>query len=367
MRRGVSLAITTALLGLLVGCGRAPQAPPPAPAPPTVDGTTPVVFLDADAAGEFLSTPDDYLERLNLFNMQLRLGTDEIVSPEEFAAFAGEQAREWAPAEQERLTRILARYEDKLASYGLEWPEEVRLIKTTGAEEFEAAYTRGNAIILPEAVLRLDDGAVAAFVLHELFHIYSRHATPARRDDLYAVIGFQPTTWSPPLLEPFVANLEPEEWPRLDRRRDIPLPYPIVDSAIVNPDAFHRQHVIPVTIGVREVFAVPVLFSREDDPVAAAEMGLENIMGLRLLIVAPDELGSWDMDREMHQRREAFAVLDQVHGFWQKIGRNTDYVIHPEEVLADNFALLILDQKDLPSPEILEKLDAALRNKESAP
>jgi hypothetical protein len=43
-----------------------------------------------------------------------------------------------------------------------------------------------------------------------------------------------------------------------------------------------------------------------------------------------------------------------------RIGRNTEYIIHPEEILADNFVLLVNGAK-APSPEILQKLDAVLR------
>jgi hypothetical protein len=40
----------------------------------------------------------------------------------------------------------------------------------------------------------------------------------------------------------------------------------------------------------------------------------------------------------------------------EKIGRSTGYVIHPEEVLADNFALLLLGLTAVKSPQLLEGL-----------
>jgi hypothetical protein len=42
------------------------------------------------------------------------------------------------------------------------------------------------------------------------------------------------------------------------------------------------------------------------------------------------------------------------------VGRNTQYIIHPEEILADNFALLVLGETSIPSPVILEKMKDAL-------
>jgi len=46
------------------------------------------------------------------------------------------------------------------------------------------------------------------------------------------------------------------------------------------------------------------------------------------------------------------------------VGRNTGYIIHPDEILADNFVLLVNQSKNVRSPEILEKMRAVLAKKE---
>jgi hypothetical protein len=52
----------------------------------------------------------------------------------------------------------------------------------------------------------------------------------------------------------------------------------------------------------------------------------------------------------------------ELTGFFEQIGRNTQYIIHPEEILADNFSLLVRE-KTGPSPDILKKLADALKPK----
>ena len=47
---------------------------------------------------------------------------------------------------------------------------------------------------------------------------------------------------------------------------------------------------------------------------------------------------------------------ENVPEFFTAIGRNTGYIIHPEEVLADNFVFLLTGHEDLPNPEIVERL-----------
>jgi hypothetical protein len=54
------------------------------------------------------------------------------------------------------------------------------------------------------------------------------------------------------------------------------------------------------------------------------------------------------------------AAPEQISGFIEQVGQNTSYLIHPEEILADNFALLVLGMEDVPSPEILKRIRAIL-------
>ena len=42
--------------------------------------------------------------------------------------------------------------------------------------------------------------------------------------------------------------------------------------------------------------------------------------------------------------------------YFRQIGRNTSYIIHPEEVLADNFSMMVLGRKEIPNPEIVEAI-----------
>jgi hypothetical protein len=58
--------------------------------------------------------------------------------------------------------------------------------------------------------------------------------------------------------------------------------------------------------------------------------------------------------------------IQQVSGFFEQVGKNTEYIIHPEEILADNFASLVLGQRNLPSPEVMEMIQAILKDRETA-
>jgi hypothetical protein len=53
--------------------------------------------------------------------------------------------------------------------------------------------------------------------------------------------------------------------------------------------------------------------------------------------------------------------MSEVDGFYEQVGWNTGYILHPEEILADNFALLMLRERNVRSPEVIQKLEGILK------
>jgi hypothetical protein len=62
------------------------------------------------------------------------------------------------------------------------------------------------------------------------------------------------------------------------------------------------------------------------------------------------------------QDASGMLAVSQLEGFVEQVGRNTGYIIHPEEILADNFKLLATGAENVPSPQILDKMRGILRS-----
>jgi hypothetical protein len=46
----------------------------------------------------------------------------------------------------------------------------------------------------------------------------------------------------------------------------------------------------------------------------------------------------------------------QVQGFFEQVGNNTDYIIHPDEILAENFERMARGETNLPTPRIVAEM-----------
>jgi hypothetical protein len=76
--------------------------------------------------------------------------TDKPVSEEEFLTFLKSNVATWSDAERIKLEAAITGLRAALERLPISFPRKVLFIKTTGAEEGRAFYTRDTAIMMPE-------------------------------------------------------------------------------------------------------------------------------------------------------------------------------------------------------------------------
>jgi hypothetical protein len=297
-----------------------------------------VVFATVQEGKRLLETRDDFIRRLSPFDRSARMKTSKAVSEEDFLKFAGENALEWTDAEKARFESAFQGLQKRLKSLSLPFPEKIPAVRTTGNEEGGAAYTRGNAILLPTSQLAADDSSLQGLICHELFHILSR-ANPKLRGRLYEAIGFV-------------------------HCGEVEFPASLAARKITNPDAPRNDHCIRLKIADKPCWAIPILFSRAEkyDPGQGGEFFA--YIQFRLLLV--ERSGTSNVKALYDGRNPRLVDVGEVSGFMEQVGRNTDYVIHPEEILANNFTLLAMGETDVPSPELLGKIKKALLDRQAS-
>jgi hypothetical protein len=301
-----------------------------------LSGDTAVTFATADEGRKILTTRDDFIRALSPFDRAARMKTDRDVSEKEFLEFVGQNVLDWTEAEKVSLGSALDRLKAPLDRLALPWPKVIYAVKTTGDEEGGASYTRGQALILPKTLLAPNRPLDPKLVSHELFHILSR-SNPGLRDRLYQAIGFVKCT-------------------------EIEFPEALRSRKITNPDAPANDHCLRVQVAGADAWAVPILFSQAEKYDIQRGGEFFRYMQFQLLLV--DRPGDSTSVKPMYAGSQPRLVdIGQVGGFYEQVGRNTQYIIHPEEILADNFADLVMQDRPVPSPEILKKMQDVLTEK----
>jgi len=313
------------LLGTLSFC------PPSEAAEVPLHGESVIRFAEIEEGIRALTARDRFIISLSPFDRQVRVKSGKEVSEEELLTFIEKQVVAWDAAQVAKVSAIVAAVRQKLQPFKLNLPPTVLLVQTTGEEESGAAYCRGSAIVLPRNMVRRDEKSLGRILTHELFHILSSHDAKLR-ERLYAIVGFASCT-------------------------EIQLPAPLRARKITNPDAPVCEHFIEVEYQNAPVKAVPILFASPERYDASRGGSLFQYLTFRLMVVGQD--GDKWMPTEENGEPVLLEARD-VPTFFDKIGRNTSYIIHPEEVLAENFVLMVDNKTDVPTPRIPKEMKRVL-------
>ena len=315
------------------------QAMVPGAQAQTIDvGNVAFTFATVEEGVEILTTPDDFVQRLSPFDRSARLKTNRDVTEAEYLEFLSHNVLEWNDAEKYKIGTALNNIRDTLEAMSLPLPPTVYLVKTTGDEEGAAAYTRSTAIMFPrQYVAEKSIEELQALIAHETFHVLSRANFNTLRNELYQIINFFPGN-------------------------EITLPPQLEQIKITNPDAPINDHYIYLTITEEplsncggetcegtQYWAVPILVATSEyDPCKGGEFFDYSLLQFLLVdMVGPDTFEPiYDGDGEPQ-----LVGLERICDFYEQVGKNTDYIIHPEEILAENFVKLVV-----PTPEILVEM-----------
>lgn len=291
-------------------------------------------LADAEEGAALLLANKAYYDGFSQNDLEYRMQkTDTDI--DEYKAFAREQVRDFTDPERELIESCFLEMENTLAENGYILPplEEIVFIKTTMAEECNVGgYTHGTQIYMSEDIL--DDAVgnsegaleyLKTFFWHELFHCLTR-CNPDFRADMYHIIHF---------------TVQDE---------DFPLPPSVFEYHISNPDVEHHNSWASFLIEGKELrcFTDFVTTRHFEKP------------GDRFFDYATTALVPIDGS-------DRYYTPEQASNFDEVFGRNTDYVVDPEECMADNFSYAMAFGLDgpngdgYPNPEIIEAILAALK------
>jgi hypothetical protein len=294
----------------------------------TLPPATTVSFATVGEGQAFLTTQDDYLDALSPYDRSLNTGTVGDAPLADVLQSLSDSVRAWEQADADRLLEICNRVADKMQGYAIPLPSEVLLVSTEGG--IELPYTRGNGVVFPRSILEQQpDFMMERIFIHEVFHLMTRH-DPALRDELYEIIGFYPVP-------------------------ELAFPSELAELRVTNPDSPILAHAIDIQLdaGGPPTPMIPITYATEP---YAEDHGGNPLGHAALRLVGVDTAGGQSIPLEGPLLVDPYSAP----GFFESIGMNTMYIIHPEETLADNFVFLMLDQTGLPNPEIIEELDQRL-------
>lgn len=275
-------------------------------------------FATIDEAKKLMSTSDEFTKSLSPFDFVAKTQDTEKNTEVDYLNYAADQARDWTKKDIADNLKVLAEAEKLISDLGLNLnlPSKIVIINSTCKEEGGAkGYTRGDFIVV-------DGKPDLHLFLHELWHIISRK-NPTIKDDAYAVIGFK-------------------------KMKRAVFPPELEKLRITNPDAPFMDHYITVQVDGEDKNTIITTM--------ASAPYTEGSFFKYLMIVMYEVEFNEDHTTVISTSPYTMA---QTTGLIDQIGSNTNYIIHPEEITAEHFTMLVLGS-EVKSPELIEGLRKVL-------
>ncbi len=288
-----------------------------------------IQFASVGKANELLTQDDGFTKSWSQFDIDSRMHKQNSTK-EELFSYITKQTRDWTLDEKNKILAIFKSIDKQIVKQGFNiiFPDEIYFVKTTADEEGSAGgYTRANYVVLKNDILSQSNGDLKQTIVHELFHILTRN-NPGFRKTMYRIIGF---------------NL----------MNDVAYPENMKAYRITNPDAPQVDSYISIKVGGQSKDCMMILYSNQDynggDFFKYLNVGFLSLTGDSIKTI------------EYIDNKPVIYSFKQVSGFFEQVGKNTQYIIHPEEVLADNFTFAILNNSGLQNPEIVNEIKKKLQ------
>ena len=287
--------------------------------------------------GKYLiSLHDTYINNLTPFDLEARCGFKDATKYD-YLLLCRDNVLNWTDDEVSKINVIFMEIDSKFKQHGMAIPyiENINLVKTTSLEEGGAmGYTRGYTIYLAENTLNKPDGSIREIITHELFHVLTRSSLSFKQE-MYSIIGF-------------TALDKAVDLTNLNRR----------SSFVSNPD-------------VSNLCSYIELKDQDEEKHRLMMTTLASCYyhgGSFFKYIQPYFL-ELDIKCNVMTNEENYPFIEPIYGkyyqeFIRKVGRNTGYMVNPEEILAENFRMAVLGEIDkTPNPEIINNICIAMTRK----
>ncbi|MFZ1705031.1 MAG: hypothetical protein WAT79_11850 [Saprospiraceae bacterium] len=284
------------------------------------------IFLDSTQASIQIIAADveGFFDHITSLDMSIQMQSKTQNSTREkvlvqFKKFLATQVSPWESSEIELLIYSLKEAKKMVEKVNEKaWPP-ISLVKIkTNHYGKHVYYTRGNIIFIPENIFEnyVHEEQIPVLI-HEIFHILSKNHMPLR-DSLYQLIGFKKLSSVPVIKGPLAENL------------------------LTNPDGVTRQYALEINDEHQTTLVIPLISSK----FSAWKKETPHFFDYLSFDLYPIQ---WDNGKYVVQTNEwghTTMPLKQTQQFFTKIKDNTQYIIHPEEIIADNFMLAVLYNHD---------------------
>lgn len=270
-----------------------------------------ITYLDSSQASKEIVTDkyDGFFDKIHAIEIAIQLKSevgfsDDISARAAFKDFLKTQVSTFTLKEKSLMDSLFMDAKSKISALNCDiLPDKINLVKIkNGHYGNDVYYTRGSTIFIPENIFTNFVADVQLPVMiHEIWHIMSR-TNSKLRTKAYALIGFKAHG----------KTLKVD--PNLEKER------------LYNPDGVSDDYALKIN----DKWVMPIITSNAKQYTKDKSAFFDYL-----------KFDLYDFNEDGVMDAEPLN-LNLTNLFFKEIKDNTQYIIHPDEILADNFMLAVL-------------------------
>lgn len=287
-----------------------------------------VTYVDSIKAASAIvdADIDGFFDQISIIDMCIQMKTQKeyksrSIALSDYKNMLRHEVMNWDPTEKIMLNEIFDTIKNKIYRINPKLlPETIKLVKIrTNHYGPDVYYTRGNHIMIPENALSRENAIemLEPVMIHEVFHLISRYDI-SLRENLYSLIGFFP------------------------HKKNLIIPETITERWLTNPDGTSTDYYISLSDDVETAKAIPLILSNKSN---YSNQNPTFFSYLQFDLFEIDDSG--DQAIVKHGENLSTTLTDgMMPGFFEQIRDNTQYIIHPDEIIADNFIFALNESEE---------------------
>ncbi len=284
-----------------------------------------VIFLDSAAASLAIvkDESDRFFDRVSITEMEIQMKSEKIYTDRaeclsDYIDFMKTDVTDFTKEEIDRTSKVFNDIKAMLSEINPRLlNQDIILIKTKANHYGNSVYyTRENKIVIPyNELANFNEQGFTETMLHEFSHIFNRY-NKSTRDQLYDLIGFK------------------------EVRGPILLPEELGKRKLLNPDGTTDYAIELKDINGEKVMAYPLISASADHYLKSKPMFF-NYLVFHMYNLQPMEDNVFQL--QVDENGSTTIPFDRIPSFFTTIKDNTNYIIHPDEIMADNFKFVAYD------------------------
>lgn len=293
-------------------------------------------FASNDLGYDFLINDEEIVNKFSNNDFYIRFGKYEFVDSEDRRKSYDGKILEWTDEEKNYIIKNIMTFENYFFENNITIPKKIYMFKVSDDLEYGEFFVRDNAIFIPEKLINGFREDLQKAIVKSIFYILV-DSNQEKYERLCNAVGFYKTS-------------------------ELIFPKEYLNDKFTYENSYKNDFYIKSKYKDVEFDFMPISYFLEKYD---GNNVLEDVINKYIAVNISDSgVVPLYLDEDLNENDDGKLLevnLNELNNYYTSIGNNSSLLSNPKEILADNFAIAVLNRK-ANNKRILDKIVSIMKN-----